>query len=205
MSTAVETQEISSTEHTAAKALSFIPVVGPILAGIANSVLSIFGASHSAAVQKEAATINQVMPNFYSQVQTVIAAANEDAITPSEAIADLTAIQAAYYAGVASIIKQNGKCLPVGGGCAYSSNGQPTTNCASGSTCNAACSIGCTLVTPGIAALIAIIEKGGGTFTFHSMPANGAISAQPAVTVTYKAPGVLTKFEHYLDLIEAKL
>jgi hypothetical protein len=204
---ATTTQQLESqAEKSATAALSFIPVVGPALAGIAAVVEGIFASSHAAAVQKEAAVLNQATPNFVNTASNVMKLAGEGALTPSEALTALQQAETAYYSAVSSIIKKSSTCKPPNYGADDHSGKdctvfEPSTwkDCDTGSSCNASCAIGCGMVEPTVTALTTIIKAGKGSFTIPASPSNGAINTTPAVSITYLAPNVLTTIESVIE------
>lgn len=184
-------------------AIASIPVIGPIISSIAGVVEGFFGASHAAAVTKEAQVLNGAQPAFLQTVQAIMKAASSGAIAPAQAIAALQQAQANYYTAVASIIKKGGPCRPP------SLVSQPTCNgalncciytedwadCASAGDCNASCAIACGMVEPTVTYLSTILAAGKGTFTIPASKQNGAIAGLPAITIQYTEPSVLTKIE----------
>jgi hypothetical protein len=215
----------ATSESLGNKALAAIPVVGPILSQIAGTIEGIFAGAHSAAVAKEASTLNNAMPAFIGQCQAIMEAAANDEITEANAISDLAQAQEAYESTVASIIQDNGTCFA---GCsltggsdytwpnqaainAYNGSSGPggqltlkkglatineTTHCCnSGSTCNAACCLRCGVILPTVQGLTALLMAGKGSYTIPATATNGAIKGTSAVTITYEAPSVLKKIE----------
>jgi hypothetical protein len=192
----------SSTDNTDAEVTSGLSTANsldPDPTGISQGVLkeaaaiaSIFTRNHAAAVAKEASTLNSVVPTWKSSVSQTMAALNEGAITPAQAISYINQAQANYYTTVAGIIKKGGPCSTQCTVGALSNTGKPQgwvstqpTCCNTSSTCNASCCIGCYMVEPTTRALTQIIQQGGGSFTIPSAQANGAIQGSPAVTITY--------------------
>lgn len=181
--------EISTGFSLTAKATSSIPIVGQIT-GIAAQIAGIFTADHTAAVAKEATTLNTAIPTFTNAVEQTMAALNEGAISESEAISYLNQAQSNYYTTVSAIIKKGGSCdsqCVIGGGAPRTDGGTNTSpNCCNTSgTCNASCCIGCSIVEPTIAGLIKAIQSGGGTVVIASTQDNGAIQGTPRVVITY--------------------
>ncbi len=197
------TSTTATAESLGVKALSAIPVVGPILSQLAGTVIGIFGASHSAAVAQEASTLNTASPAFLSQCQAIMAAAENDQITSTQAITYLQQAQATYYSTVAGIIHGAHSCTPT---CAYTGgSSQPVHYCSTSGSCNAACAIACILIEPTVRALTAILKAGAGSYTTPPTPNNGAIQGTPAVQFNYSAPSVLKKIETYIFGEFAKL
>jgi hypothetical protein len=177
-----------------AKATSAIPVVGQ-LAGLAASIAGIFTAGHAAAVAKEASTLNTATPTWLNDIEQTMIALNQGAITPSQAIAYIQQAQSDYYTTVAGIIRKGGPCATQCTIGAQSAAGKPqgwiSTSpvcCNTSGTCNASCCIGCYMVEPTTAALVRIINAGGGSWTVPSSQNNGAIAGTPLVKLTYTAP-----------------
>ena len=194
-------------ESAAIKAIGVIPVVGPILASIANTVLGIFGSSHAAAVANEAKVINQCLPAWLGTIQNIMMQLSAGAITEADAITAIQGAQSTYYSCVSGIIKKGAQCS---GGCLI--GGQPANafpqspssiglglktspNCCNSSTCNAACCIGCSVIEPTTAGLTRIIQAGAGTWVVNPTTQNGLIGSTPALTITYKKPGILETFD----------
>jgi len=193
-------------ESIAVKAVSAIPVIGPILGQIASSVLSFIGASHAAAVAKEAQTINQCLPQWINSVVGTMNALSMGEITEADAINALNVANATYVTCVHPVMTIDKACSSDTGACEIGgapSNTFPqpkqsiglglTTSpvCCNTSKCNAACCILCSVVTPSTQGLIAIINEGGGTWVINPTQQNGAIAPTPAVTITYKKPSTL--------------
>jgi len=170
-----------------------------VLPGVGTAVGTVVGmltAHHAAAMQTEATTINGAVPGFLASVQNIMAALNAGQTTPAAAISALQSAQATYYSIVNSIIKKSSPCatsctsgsaqiyktgFPGGAGIPTSPN-----DCNSGSTCNAACAIGCYCIEPTVVGLTAIINAGGGSFQIPSTHGGDAIiGTTPSVTVTY--------------------
>jgi hypothetical protein len=173
--------------QAAASTTSSIPVVGPII----SSLVNLFAAGHTAAVEQEATTINAALPTFLNDVESTMEALNQGAITPAEAISYLQEAQANYYTTVAGIIQKGGPCKTPNQGSVAGNDQCPINNnslwrdCASAGDCNASCAVGCGMVEPTITFLTKIINAGGGTFTIPSSPDNGAIQGTPSITITY--------------------
>lgn len=189
---------LSAGVKAAQVAANFIPVVGPAVSMAIAPIVSIFTASHAAAVQKEASTLNATTPSFTTNVALIFQQLNAGQITPTAAISALQSAQSQYYSQVASIIKKGGPCSSscLIGGAPANTYPQPSQSigsglstspncCNSSGTCNAACCIGCSVIEPAVAGLIAIIQAGGGTYTVNPTTQNGSIAATPALTVTY--------------------
>jgi hypothetical protein len=174
----------------AAKATASVPIVGQ-LTGAAAAIAGIFTASHTAAVAKEAETINSALPTFLSDVEDTMAGLNEGALTPAQAIAYLQEAQTNYYTTVSGIIKKGGPCKTPNLGSTAGNDQCPIYNnslwkdCASAGDCNASCAVGCGMVEPTVIYLTKIINAGGGTYTVPSSPDNGAIQGTPSITITY--------------------
>lgn len=187
-------QETGAIESVGIKGLSAIPVAGPALAAVASSLISIFGAAHSAAVAKEASTINAALPTFVADVKAVMVAANEGAISESQALNYLGQAQSNYETTVSGIIKDNGECIE---GC-YLTNGSNymgTHCCNSGSSCNAACCLRCGIVVPTVENLSAIINNGSGSWTIPGSSNNGSIQGTAPLAIAYSKPNPINFIE----------
>jgi hypothetical protein len=205
--------EVQGGITAAAKATASIPIVGQ-LAGAAAAIAGIFTASHTAAVAKEAQTINSALPTFLADVEATMAGLNEGAITPAQAIAYLQEAQTNYYTTVSGIIKKGGPCKTPNLGSVAGNDQCPINNnslwkdCASTGNCNASCAVGCGMVEPTVIYLTKIINNGGGTFTIPSSPDNGAIQGTPSITITYTryiAPQAIPSLAGLGSTLEADL
>jgi hypothetical protein len=180
----------------AAKATAAVPVVGQVIAGLA-SIAGLFTSSHAAAVKQESQVLSGAAPQFVSTVEQIMAAVNQGMMTPAQATAALDKAQTDYYSAVSSIIKKSGSCKPP----TYAqTNTDPTKcfiyggtqfwkDCATGSDCNAACGVACSLVEPTVASLKRIIQQGSGTYVIPAFsPAASSLvgAATPQVTIVYK-------------------
>ena len=167
---------------------------GPIGAAVGAAIGVVMGlitGHHTAAVQKEAVTLNGSQPQFLQTVQSIMASLNAGQISAAAAISALQSAQSAYYSSVASIIKKGGPCRPPSTTsdpkgtqfCNYVT--EDWADCATAGPCNASCAIGCGLVEPTVQGLTAIIQAGGGTFQIPASQPNGSIQGTPPITVTY--------------------
>lgn len=182
-------------------ALSSIPLLGSII-GIASSVLSVFGASHAAAVANEGKVLNTAIPDFENGAIQTMAQLNAGLITEAQAIATLQVLQANYYTTVASIIKKSGPCTPYPTCQTGAADGGMTPRCCStASSCNAACCNGCVAIEYTVTGLTAIINAGGGNFTIPGVGANGAVQGHAAVPLSYSRPDIVTVFDRQVENI----
>src|SRR5208282_5562810 len=117
---------VQTGESLGLKAVSLVPVVGPILASIANTVLSIFGSTHAAAVQKEAAAINQYLPVWINAIITTMQQLQAGQITEADAITDINTAAATYLTNVRPIIKIDKACASDVGQSGCTIGGQPS-------------------------------------------------------------------------------
>src|SRR5208282_261484 len=203
---------VQTGESLGLKAVSLVPVVGPLLASIANTVLSIFGSIHAEAVQKEASVINQYLPVWINAIITTMQQLQAGQITEADAITSIQTAAATYLTNVRPIIKIDKACASDAGQSGCTIGGQPSNafpqslasigtalptnpNCCNTSQCNAACSILCSVVSPTTQGLIKIINAGGGTWVINGTRQNGAIAPTPAVTIVYKKPSVLDQID----------
>jgi hypothetical protein len=189
-------QVTSTAESFGNKALSTIPVVGPILSSIAGAVEGIFGSSHAAAVTKEAQVLNSNFPLFLSNVESIMAGVSSGQITEAQGISNLQQALASYTSSVSSIIKKGGSCQSTEWVNAHQSGNAGCCNISG--TCNAACCLLCCVASPAVGNLIAAIQAGKGTVRIPSTPNNGAIQGTPAITITYSAPSALKRIENLI-------
>lgn len=195
--------------------------ISKTLLGIAATVAGFFGAAHLKAVAKEGQALNVATPTFISEVQQVMDALNQGAISEQQAIIYLQQSQSDFEAGVKGVIKDNGKCFH---GCNVSgstytwqdqhgadlNNANPVAGtkvankatvgfkthcCNSGSVCNGPCCIRCGLVVPTVENLTMIIQAGGGSYTIPPSSANAANKATPPIPLSYMRPSIATTID----------
>lgn len=174
-------------EQTAATAANFIPVVGPAISAAIQIIGGLLASHHTAALQKEAASLNSGTPQFIVTIQQIMSSLNAGQISPTAAIAALQQAQTAYYSSVSGIIKKSGTCTVAANG--LDAGSVDHYNCAiTKDPCNAACCIGCGVVEPTVRNLTAIIQAGGGTYMVPATPANKdnpGIGATPSFALSY--------------------
>lgn len=173
-----------------------VPIIG-IVASIGSQIASAFTQAHVAAMKKEAGTINAALPNFIKQVQQVMDALEQNALTEADAIAYLQQAQDDYYTTVSGIIhgqwQYQGSEFPEPtwadsyksrSGPFGSSSKNPDSHAPD--PCNAACVLGHYMVERTVVGLTKIIKAGGGTMVIESFPNNGMIQGTPAVQISYQ-------------------
>jgi hypothetical protein len=171
-------------------ALNAIPVVGGTLAAIASGIESIFGGAHSAAVAKQAASMQKAVPAFLTEINSVMNGLNAGAISETQAISYLQQAQTLYYQNVASFIKKGGACKPA---TCFGKPSNTWAGCAPG-PCNEGCGVGCGLVESAVTGLTAIIQAGKGSYTVQADHASSDISWDQ-VTFTYSRPTLETSID----------
>ncbi len=97
-------------EQVSMKIIGLIPVVGPIVNSVLGPIFSAIGASHAAAVAKEAQTINTCFPAWINSVINTMNALSMGEITEADAISDLNTAASTYKTCVAGIIKESSPC-----------------------------------------------------------------------------------------------
>lgn len=183
-----------STIATLAPSLSAAGPIGMVIGGVLTLVSAIFG-HHSAAVAKEAQTLDQATPAFYQNMQTIFSAVNAGSITVAQASSYIDQAVAIYYQTVGSIMKKKGPCNIDSSTCRW--NNSPAMN-----PCNGLCQIGCQFVEAAACAGKAALNNPGTAYTTAGMgPTEGSHQwgGIQSLTLQYNAPVSATSITSAVD------